>query len=77
MSGIIETKPNLPSRVWRFVVREVREMTPAVVFFFIGFNMVLLTKQLFLNAYLVTLADLMLAAVSALIAGKVVLVGDA
>jgi len=52
-------------------------MLPAVVFFFIGFNMVLLTKQLFLDAYLITLANLMLAAVSALIAGKVILVGDA
>ncbi|MGE0272290.1 MAG: hypothetical protein AB7M05_05845 [Alphaproteobacteria bacterium] len=52
-------------------------MMPAVIFFFVGFNMVLLTKQLFLDAYLITLADLMLAAVSALIAGKVVLVGDA
>lgn len=77
MPGAVETKPNLPTRVGRFVLREVREMMPAVVFFFIGFNMVLLTKQLFLNAYLITLADLMLAAVSALIAGKVVLVGDA
>jgi hypothetical protein len=77
MPGAIETKPSLPTRAWRLTVREVREIAPAVVFFFIGFNMVLLTKQLFLNAYLITLADLMLAAVSALIAGKVVLIGDA
>lgn len=77
MPGAVETKPNLPVRAWRFVAREVRGMTPAVIFFFVGFNMVLLTKQLFLDAYLITLADLMLAAVSALIAGKVVLVGDA
>lgn len=77
MPGPIETKPNFPVRAWRFVLREVRDMMPAVVFFFIGFNMVLLTKQLFLDAYLITLADLMLAAVSALIAGKVVLVGEA
>lgn len=77
MTGVTETKGNLPMRAWHFVVREVREMMPSVIFFFVGFNMVLLTKQLFLNAYLITLADLMLAAVSALIAGKVVLIGDA
>ena len=77
MPAAIETKANLPSRAWRLVLREVREIAPAVIFFFIGFNMVLLTKQLFLDAYLITLADLMLAAVSALIAGKVVLIGDA
>jgi len=77
MTGAVEAKPSLPTRVWNFACREVRDMMPAVIFFFFGFNLVLLTKQLFLDAYLVTLADLMLAAVSALIAGKVVLVGDA
>lgn len=65
------------ARTWRFAVREAREIAPAVVFFFIGFNLILLTKQLFLSAYFFTVADFMLATVSALIVGKVVLIGEA
>lgn len=76
MTGASETKPGMLARVWRVIAREVRQLAPAVLFFFVGFNLILLTKQLFLDAYLFTLADFMLATVSALIAGKVVLVGE-
>lgn len=66
----------LLARLWHFVVREVLHMLPAVIFFFIGFNLILFTKQLFLETYLFTLGEFMLATVSALIVGKVVLVGQ-
>lgn len=77
MTGAIETKPSLRARTWRFIAREAREMTPAVIFFFVGFNLILFTKRLILETYLFTVADFMLATVSALIVGKVVLLGQA
>jgi hypothetical protein len=76
MTGASETKLGMPARVWRAIVREVLHMLPAVIFFFIGFTLILFTKQLILDTFLFTLADLMLASVSALIIGKVVLVGE-
>jgi hypothetical protein len=77
MTGATKARPGLPVRTWRFIAREVREIMPAVIFFFIGFNLILFTKQLILETYLFTVADFMLATVSALIVGKVVLVGQA
>lgn len=76
MTGASETKSGVLARAWRVIVRELLHMLPAVIFFFTGFSLILFTKQLILDTFLFTLADLMLASVSALIVGKVVLVGE-
>lgn len=49
---------------------------PAVIFFAVGFNLILFSMNLVLAAYFVHLASFMLATGAALIVGKVVLVAD-
>lgn len=76
MKRASRSKPGVFTRIWRVIVREVLHMLPAVIFFFIGFSLILFTKQLVLGTFQFTLADLTLAGISALIVGKVVLVGE-
>jgi hypothetical protein len=56
--------------------REFREMLPPTIFFFIGFNLILFTKRLFLADYLIQFSGFILATTSALVVGKTVLVAD-
>jgi hypothetical protein len=58
------------------LLHEFREVIPPTVFFFVGFNLVLLTKRLFLEQYLIAYAGFVIATTGALIVGKVVLVAD-
>jgi hypothetical protein len=64
-------------RVIAFVVKEVKEALPAIIFFAIGFNLIELTTQLLLDRYLIQFADYTLATLAALLVGKAVLVADA
>src|SRR5215469_3164706 len=64
-------------RLARFVVRELGEIWPPTLFFFIGFNLILLTKRLILEQYLVQYFGFLIATTGALIVGKVVLVANA
>jgi hypothetical protein len=49
---------------------------PPTLFFFMGFNLVLFTKRLFLEQYLIAYAGFFVATTGALIVGKVVLVAN-
>jgi hypothetical protein len=57
-------------------LRELRAVIPPTAFFFVGFNLILFTKRLFLADYLVQYAGFLVATTGALIVGKVVLVAD-
>ena len=65
---------------WRgllsFLGRELREIVPPTLFFFLGFNLILLTKRLILEDYLIQYAGFIVATTSALIVGKSVLVAN-
>jgi hypothetical protein len=63
-------------RALKVVTHEIREVIPPTLFFFVGFNVVLLTKRLMLSQYLIAYAGFGIATTSALIVGKVVLVAD-
>ena len=67
----------LESRLRSFLVKELREVWPATLFFAIAFNLVVLTTQLILADYLVHFASFMLATMSALVVGKSVLLANA
>ena len=69
-------KPGLFSRVTNTLLHEFRELLPPTIFFFFGFNLILFTKRLMLEDYLIQFAGFGIATVSALIVGKVVLVAD-
>jgi hypothetical protein len=60
-----------------FVGREIREIIPPTLFFFIGFGIILLTKRLILAQYLIEVTGFTLAAGGALIVGKAVLIANA
>ena len=56
-----------------FIIKEIREALPAMVFFAIGFNLIVLTTQLILDDYGAQLAGFMVATTTALVVGKAVL----
>jgi len=55
---------------------EFAKLLPPTLFFFVGFNLVLLTKRLLLAEYLIQFSGFAIATVSALIVGKTVLIAD-
>ena len=64
-------------RVGAFLLRELREMLPPTIFFFIGFNLIVLTTNLLVVDYGATFGSFMLATGAALVVGKAVLVANA
>ena len=60
-----------------FVGREFRDILPPTLFFFVGFNLILFTKRLILEQYLVQYTGFFIATTAALIVGKSVLVANA
>jgi len=73
------TRPpaGLARRAGAFFLHEFREMLPPTIFFFVGFNLIVLTTNLILDDYSVAFASFMLAAAAALVVGKSVLVANA
>jgi hypothetical protein len=69
------------AKVWlqpvRFVLRELREIWPPTLFFFVGFNLILFTKRLILEQILIEYFGFLIATTGALVVGKAVLVADA
>jgi hypothetical protein len=68
---------SLGRRVGAFLLRELREILPPTIFFFIGFNLIVLTTNLILAEYLAAFGNFMLATAAALVVGKAVLVTNA
>jgi hypothetical protein len=60
-----------------FLGHELREILPPTLFFFVGFNLILLTKRLILEQYLIQYAGFLIATTTALLVGKSVLVANA
>ena len=71
-----EARRPLVRRVGAHILEEIRHVLPATIYFFLGFNLVLLTKKLMLEQYLIQFSGFFLASGAALIVGKVVLVVD-
>src|SRR6516165_5677896 len=67
----------LARRVGAFLLREFLEILPPTIFFFIGFNLIVLTTNLLLSDYGAQVASFMIATVSALVVGKAVLIANA
>jgi hypothetical protein len=64
-------------RAGAFVLHEFREMLPPTIFFFIGFNLIVLTTNLLLANYNTQFSSFMLNTAAALVVGKAVLVANA
>lgn len=67
----------LVQRVGAFLLREFREMLPPTIFFFVGFNLIVLTTNLLVAAYSVGVGSFLITTTAALVVGKSVLVANA
>ena len=71
------TSAGLARRAGAFLLREFLEILPPTIFFFIGFNLIVLTTNLILADYGAQFASFMLATAAALIVAKALLVANA
>lgn len=67
---------SLPVRIFRGWVRIVRHLLPPTLYFFVAFNLIVLTTDLLVHDYWFKLSNFLLASTTALVVGKVVLVVD-
>ena len=65
------------SRLFAFIIKELKEMLPPTVFFAVGFNLIVVTTNLILADYLATFGGFIVATMTALVVGKAVLVAHA
>ena len=76
-AGVIDAVGSKRRRgVFSFLRHEFLAVVPPTLFFFVGFNLILFTKRLFVAEYLIQYAGFLIATTGALIVGKVVLVTD-
>ena len=67
----------LARRVGAKILHELREAVPPTIFFFIGFNFIVLTTNLLVASYAVAVSSFMLATLGALVVGKAVITANA
>ena len=67
----------LGRRAGAWFLHELREVSPPTIFFFVGFNLIVLTTNLILADYLAAFGNFMIATAAALVVGKAVLVTNA
>ncbi len=72
-----DTDSTLPRRVGARILRELRGALPPTIFFFVGFNFIVLTTNLLVADYAVAVSNFMLATVAALVVGKAVITANA
>jgi hypothetical protein len=68
--------PPIWMRIFRWWLEQVRHTLPAVIFFFVGFNLILWTKQMVLQQHNIPFSGFVVATLSALLVGKAVLITD-
>jgi hypothetical protein len=64
------------ARLLAFVIKELREVLPPIVFFAVSFNLIVLTTDLILADYRASFGNFMVATVGALVVGKAVLLAN-
>ncbi|MCI0642349.1 MAG: hypothetical protein L0Y70_25005 [Gemmataceae bacterium] len=67
----------LPRRIGAKILHELRGALPPTIFFFVGFNFIVLTTNLLVARYAVAVSSFMLATVAALVVGKAVITANA
>lgn len=75
-TGGVDTNSTLPQRVGARIVRELSQALPPTIFFFVGFNFIVLTTNLLVAHYAVAVSNFMLATVAALVVGKAVITAN-
>ena len=73
-TGPRDIHPGLAHRIASRMLHEAHEAVLPTLFFFIGFNFIVLTTNLLVAQYLVAVSSFMVATMAALVVGKAVLV---
>ena len=76
-SGPAGAVSTLARRIGARILHELREALPPTIFFFVGFNFIVLTTNLLVANYAVAVSNFMLATVAALVVGKAVITANA
>lgn len=63
-------------KLLRIIKRELLEVVPPAIFFFVAFNVILFCKKLMLEQYGIEFSGFVAATIGALVVGKVVLIAD-
>ena len=64
------------NKIFRVIIREIKEAIPTFIFFFVAFHLVAITKMLMLMGYKITLTGSTVATIGALIVAKAVLLAN-
>jgi hypothetical protein len=75
-AGPTGVRVGLARRVGSRLLHEAREAVPPTLFFFAGFNLIVVTTNLLVAQYLVAVSNFMLATMAALVVGKAVLIAN-
>ena len=75
--GLIMSPGKLAWRIGGRILHELREAAPPTIFFFVGFNFIVLTTNLLVADYAVAVSSFMLATLAALVVGKAVITANA
>ena len=75
--GGADAYSTLSVRVGAWFLHELRAALPPTMFFFVGFNYIILTTNLLVADYAVAVSNFMLATVAALVVGKAVITANA
>jgi hypothetical protein len=70
-------RPSLLQRAATKFLHELRSAVPPTIFFFVGFNFVVLTTNLLVSSYAAAVSNFMLATTAALVVGKAVITANA
>jgi hypothetical protein len=72
----VQVPMSIPRRVLAWWVAQIKHVLPPTIFFFVGFNLILWTKQLILKEHGIDFSGFVTATLAALLIGKAVLVTD-
>ena len=67
---------SIPRRLLAWWAAQIKHVLPPTIFFFVGFNLILWTKQLILKEHGIVFSGFVTATLAALLIGKAVLVTD-
>src|SRR5215468_10800106 len=76
-AGRAGTFSRFPQRVGARLLHELRSAVPPTLFFFVGFNFIVLTTNLLVADYTAAVSNFLLATLAALVVGKAVLTANA
>ena len=76
-AGRVSAVSTLARRIGTRILHELRGALPPTIFFFVGFNFIVLTTNLLVAHYAVAVSNFMLATVAALVVGKAVITANA